>query len=134
MCPDRMSDDPRGDGTRSDRTFVGTDRDRPAGGDRGGDDVRTLRRIALEEGWTGRGDPEANFVAAVLDVETNGLDIRDNAVIELAIRRIRHDADGIMTRVGRPRSWLEDPGRPLPQEVASLTGLTYDDLMCQSID
>ncbi|MBB4155068.1 DNA polymerase-3 subunit epsilon [Sphingomonas jinjuensis] len=98
------------------------------------EEERVLRRLRVVEGPTGLGDPDAGEVIAVVDVETTGFDPDEDAVIELAVRRIRHDADGVVTRIGRLWSWREDPGRPIPQEVSRLTSLSDDDVRGRSID
>ncbi|WP_242121943.1 3'-5' exonuclease [Sphingomonas lacusdianchii] len=98
------------------------------------DDVRILRRLRLVEGPTGLGDPDAGAVAVVVDVETTGFDPVEDAVIELALRRVRHDDDGVITRVGRLYSWREDPGRPIPPDVSRLTGLQDADVAGCHID
>lgn len=98
------------------------------------DEVRILRRLRLAEGPTGLGDPDAGGVVAVVDVETTGFDPDEDAVIELAVRRFRHDSDGVVTRVGRLYSWREDPGRPIPPDVSRLTGLTDADVAGACID
>ena len=91
-------------------------------------DIRVLRRLDVIEGFTGEGiDAEAS-VCAVLDVETTGLDHEHDAVIQLAIRRFRFDADGVITRIGASRTWHEDPGRTIPPEITSLTGITDADV------
>lgn len=97
-------------------------------------DVRILRRLRLREGPTGAGDADVGSVAAVIDVETTGFDHERDAVIELALRRIRHDHDGNVTRIGRLYSWREDPGRPIPGDVSRLTGLTDADVAGRRID
>jgi DNA polymerase-3 subunit epsilon len=91
-------------------------------------DVRVLRRLKLIEGLTGKGVDANASVCAVLDVETTGLDHDRDAVIQLAIRRFRFDADGVITRIGASRTWHEDPGRPIPPEITSLTGITDADV------
>ncbi|MGY4395402.1 DNA polymerase-3 subunit epsilon [Sphingomonas sp. UYAg733] len=88
------------------------------------DEVRVLRRLRLVEGPTGLGDPDAGRVAVAVDVETTGFDPGEDAVIELALRRFRHDENGVVTRIGRLYSWREDPGRPIPPQICRLTGLT----------
>ena len=97
-----------------------------AGGAEG--DVRVLRRLEIREGFTGRGVDEGASVAAVVDVETTGLDHDGDAVIQLAMRRFRFDADGEITRIGPAFSWFEDPGRPIPVEITRLTGITDADV------
>ena len=100
----------------------------------GRDDVRMLRRVAVDEGRSpGCDTASGTRVAVVLDVETTGLR-DDDALIELAMRRFRYDAEGRIVEIGRVWSWREDPGRSLPVEVIRLTGITDRDLVGQRID
>jgi DNA polymerase III subunit epsilon len=62
---------------------------------------------------------------AVVDVETTGLDRKNDAVIEIGIRKFRYD--GVTGEI-------QDPGRPLSQEISELTGLTDEDLRGKKID
>lgn len=99
-----------------------------------GEDIRSLRRIAVSVGETGDGDPRAApRVAVAVDIETTGLD-EDDKVIELAMRRFRYDAEGRIVEIGRAWSWREDPGEALPVEVIRLTGITDQDLVGRRID
>ena len=99
--------------------------DRPFGcADDGTDDVRILRRLRLVEGPTGLGDPASPFVGIVIDCETTGLDHERDEIIELAVRRFRYDAEGIVTKIDKAYSWLQEPSVPIPQEVTRITGLT----------
>lgn len=97
-----------------------------------GEPVRLLRRLKLPIGPIREpiGDTQ---VIVVVDTETTGLDPRVDSVIELALRRVRIDATGIV-EIGRGQSWLEDPGRPLDLNIARLTGLTDSDLQGAMID
>lgn len=101
--------------------------ERVAEGGAGGD-VRVLRRLEVAEGFTGEGVDADASVCVVLDVETTGLDHECDAVVQLALRRFRFDADGVITRIGGSHSWYEDPGRPIPPEITSLTGITDADV------
>jgi DNA polymerase III subunit epsilon len=92
---------------------------------------RVLRRLALEEPAHSSGE---TTVAVVLDTETNGLDSTKHKIIELAVRRIRFDVEGQITKIDKGYSWLEDPGEPLSPEIMKLTGLTDADLAGRSID
>ncbi len=72
--------------------------------------------------------------AAVLDTETTSLDPATGAIIELAICSITFDARGRIVAIGAVHDWLEDPGYPLPREIALLTGLNDADLAGRRID
>lgn len=91
-------------------------------------DVRVLRRLEVKEGFTGEGVDAGASVCVVVDVETTGLDHAGDAVIQLALRRFRFDADGVITRIGGSFSWFEYPGKPIPPEITRLTGIVDADV------
>jgi DNA polymerase-3 subunit epsilon len=98
-------------------------------------DYRVLKRVEIAQGELDLGGTAlATEVAAVLDVETTGLDQDVDRVVELAVRRIRFDCAGRVAKVDRSYSWLEDPGRPLQPEISRLPGLSDDDLRDRVID
>lgn len=98
-------------------------------------DYRVLRRIRDDWPFYSR-QPQAHDgrVGAAVDVETTGLDLADERVIELAIQRFRYTDVGEVIEVGVPRSWRQDPGRPLSSEIVRLTGLSDSDLAGEEID
>ncbi|NCQ22523.1 MAG: DNA polymerase III subunit epsilon [Sphingomonadales bacterium] len=99
------------------------------------EDTRVLTKIDITPGVTGVGNLDGHTTTAlVVDVETTGLDLEQDAVIELAMRRFRYDDDGVIVEIGRCWTWREDPGFPLPVEIVRLTGLTDSDLEGQRID
>jgi DNA polymerase III subunit epsilon len=103
-------------------------------------DYRVLRRLVVETGGTGmvpRKDDDGaakTWVGIALDTETTGKDAKTCKVTELAMRRFRFDRRGMMIEIGRPRSWLEDPGEPISAEVTRITGLTDRDVAGHRID
>lgn len=103
------------------------EKDRVADGDAKGD-VRVLRRLEVRPGFTGVGNDVDASVCVVVDVETTGLDLETDAIIQLALRRFRYDSDGVITRIDRLFSWTEDPGRPIPPAITRLTGLRDEDV------
>lgn len=98
------------------------ERDRVAEGDASGD-VRVLRRLDIREGFTGEGVDEGARVCAVVDTETTGLDPEDDVIIQMAMRRFRFDADGVITRIDACHAWFEDPGKPIPEQITRMTGI-----------
>ena len=99
----------------------------------GENDVRLLRRLDVREGETGVGGRIDTTIGVVVDVETTGIG-DDDVIIELALRRFRADPDGVIVKIDRDYSWLEDPGRDLPADIVRLTGLTDADVAGQLID
>ncbi|USU06583.1 3'-5' exonuclease [Sphingomonadaceae bacterium OTU29LAMAA1] len=97
-------------------------------------DVRVLHRVDLTEGPTGSGDVANTRVGVAVDVETTGKVLETGAIIELALRRFRFDADGVITHVDRSYCWREDPCFPIPEEIVSLTGITDGDVAGERID
>lgn len=96
--------------------------------------VRVLHRLDVREGPTGEGVGKGRHVGAVLDVETTGLDFERDTIVQLAVRRFRHDDQGLITHIDRSYEWVEDPGRPIPPEIAALTGLRDEDVAGRIID
>lgn len=97
------------------------------------DDYRVLRRLEVAEGLTGVGGHEGTVIGVALDVETTGVG-DDDVIIELALRRFRFDPQGVVVKIDRPYSWLQDPGRDLPADIVKLTGITDADVAGQVID
>jgi len=78
--------------------------------------------------------PDGGRIIAICDVETTGLDINHDQIIELAIMLITVDAEGWIVGVMPPRSWLEDPGAPLDPRIIAITGITDADVAGQQIN
>ncbi|WP_398466512.1 3'-5' exonuclease [Tardiphaga sp.] len=86
-------------------------------------DFRVLRRLApLPTAIV----PEGTKVRSGLfvDTETTGLDPDVDEIIELAMVPFRYTLDGQIVQVSEPFEALRDPGRPLPEEIVRLTGIT----------
>jgi DNA polymerase-3 subunit epsilon len=97
--------------------------------------IRQLRRVDLKAGETGFGDrTDPLCTAAVVDVETTGLDTENDLVIELAVRRFKYDPAGQIVEIGKSWTWRECPGVPLSEDVKRITGITDQDLIGRRID
>lgn len=97
------------------------------------EDYRVLRRMPTMRRAEAEGVRADMLAGVAVDVETTGVNHDTDVVIELALQRFWANADGRIVLTGRPRSWLEDPGRSLSEEIVRLTGLTNERLRGRSI-
>lgn len=97
------------------------------------EDYRVVRRLGRmvrqEPGFR----PNGELCVCVLDCETTGTDHRTDKIIELALQKVWVNGDGRIIQTGRPYSWLEDPGRPIPEDVRRITSLSDDDVRGKAI-
>ncbi len=97
-------------------------------------DFRVLRRLVPTDHCA---DAPANASvrhALLLDTETTGIDQHNDVIIELGLLRFTYDAHtGQILDVVAAESFLEDPGRPIPEVVVELTGITDDMVRGQRI-
>lgn len=71
----------------------------------------------------------------VIDVETTGLNKKSDSVIEIGLRKFRFNrANGDLVESVQSYSGLQDPGKPLSDDIKRLTGLTDADLQGKKID
>jgi len=96
--------------------------------------VRILRPLNVQPGPVEGATFEGAHTGIVVDVETTGLNPKEDKLIELALRRFRYTSEGAITHLGQSYSWLEDPGFALTPEIRNLTRLTDADLVGQRID
>lgn len=99
-------------------------------------DYRVLRRLPkVEELWvapTPAGGPATRL--AVIDSETEGLAVETDKLIEIAVVRLAIDEAGQLCEIEQPIEQLEDPGRPLTEEVVRITGLSNELLRGRRFD
>lgn len=70
-------------------------------------------------------DDIPKLVAAVVDVETTGINPDRDKIIELGICLFEYDRQsGRIYKVLGSWEWLEDPGCPIPPEITKITGIT----------
>jgi DNA polymerase-3 subunit epsilon len=99
------------------------------------DDYRVLRRLVPVDRFVPPSAAHQLRHALVVDVETTGVDKPSDVIIELGLVRFTYDAiTGQPVEVLAAESLLEDPGRPIPEEIVALTGITDDMVRGQRID
>ena len=87
-------------------------------------DYRVLRRFVPPTRYH-EGDGSSTATALVVDVETTGFDpVRDRIIEFCGVPFVFERDSGRILTVGPAVSFLEDPGRPIPEEITRLTGIT----------
>jgi len=87
-------------------------------------DFRVLRRFVPPTRYH-EGDGSPTATALVVDVETTGFDpVRDRIIEFCGVPFVFEKESGRILTVGPAVSFLEDPGRPIPEEITRLTGIT----------
>jgi DNA polymerase-3 subunit epsilon len=88
-------------------------------------DYRVLRRLIPRSISTSPVD-QAVKTGILLDVETTGLDVQKDEVIELAMVKFDYVGDGRIVGVRDVFSSFNEPSIPIPAEVTALTGITEE--------
>jgi len=96
-------------------------------------DYKILRRVPTTLSKRESTDAK-QFIATIIDLETMGLNPKDNEIIELGMLSFSFStADGILAIVGSYNE-LSDPGKPIPAEVTKVTGISNEDVRGKAID
>jgi DNA polymerase-3 subunit epsilon len=73
-------------------------------------------------------------VAALVDVETTGLDHERDEIVELAMVKFTYGADGTIYGIGKTYERFNQPGRPLSPAITKLTGITDQMVAGKTLD
>ena len=98
-------------------------------------DTRTLHALELPARLSDAGGEEV-FRGVYVDCETTGFSPAHDEIIELAMLPFTYALDGRVVEVLHDEAEVHrnEPGRPLPEEITHLTGLTDDDVRAERID
>ena len=97
-------------------------------------DYRVLRRFVPPTRYH-EADGSSTATALVVDVETTGFDpVRDRIIEFCGVPFVFERDSGRILTVGAAVSFLDDPGRPIPEEITRLTGITDAMVAGKSID
>ncbi|MCC6170976.1 MAG: DNA polymerase III subunit epsilon [Gammaproteobacteria bacterium] len=98
-------------------------------------DYRVLRRFLPHDVYASPAAGAQVERAAIIDTETTGTDLTQDAVIELAVLVFEYDAaSGTVLRIVDVYDGLEDPGRPIPPESTAVHGITDGMVAGQRLD
>lgn len=95
-------------------------------------DYRVLKRIpaSLER----ISHDSTVFIGTIIDLETMGLDARSNEIIEIGMLSFSFTKDSVITGIEDSYNELDDPGKPIPEEITRVTGITDADVQGRVID
>jgi len=96
-------------------------------------EYRVLRKLHPRPPIEGPVDP-AWRMGLFIDVETTGLNPREDEIIELAMTRFFYSTEGRVQGVGESFHGLREPSRPIPPEITAITGITDAMVAGQVID
>jgi len=96
-------------------------------------DYRVIKRFTPVDRYHAEGGSKLKQ-AVYLDVETTGLDADSDKVIELAMVPFEFDSEGNIYRLLPEYNGFQDPGRPIPENISRITGITDEMVAGQSID
>ena len=97
-------------------------------------DFKVLKRVPEQRSLNQANTGSRLFTAAIIDLETLGLDPTLHPIIELGMLLFTFSTtDGILDVVDTYNG-LQDPGVPIPEEITAITGITNEDVAGQSID
>jgi DNA polymerase-3 subunit epsilon len=97
-------------------------------------DYRVTGRLELQTEYHPP-DATPRLVAAVVDVETTGINPDHDKIIELGVCLFEYGRQsGRIYKVLGSWEWFEDPGISIPAEIRKITGITDDMVAGHSID
>ena len=94
---------------------------------------RVQRRIERREQFHGD-DGTAKKIGVIVDVETTGLDLIKDEIIELGMVLFEFSSDGRIFRILDVVEAFQEPTIPILPEITQLTGITAEMVAGQSID
>lgn len=96
-------------------------------------DYQVLKRVPINLLDT-KSTENRTFVATIIDLETMGLDATQHEIIEIGlISFLFSKEDGILS-ITNSYAELQDPGKPIPENVTKVTGIRDEDVKGKVID
>ena len=97
-------------------------------------DFKVLKRVPEARSCSTEGTGSRLFTAAIIDLETLGLDPTLHPIIELGMLLFNFSTEEGILGVTDTYNGLQDPGEPIPEEITNITGIRDEDVAGQSID
>ncbi|WP_194254707.1 exonuclease domain-containing protein [Gluconobacter cerevisiae] len=89
-------------------------------------DYRVQRRLKSRSNIT-QPDGTPTKTAILVDVETTGLDLQNDEIIELAMISFTYSLDGRIFEIGQTFQHFQEPSRPISAEITRITNAMVAD-------
>ncbi|WP_252582482.1 exonuclease domain-containing protein [Legionella lytica] len=74
------------------------------------------------------------FVAAIIDLETMGIDATQDEIIEIGLLSFSFSNEEGILEIKHSYNELNDPGKPIPPEITKITGIRNEDVVGKTIN
>ncbi len=95
-------------------------------------EYRVVRRLAARAPLPS--PPPGSRLGLVVDVETTGMDVQGDEVIELAMVRFAYSPEGEVLGVVDTFQGYHEPTKAISEEITALTGISADTIAGQKLD
>lgn len=97
-------------------------------------DFQVLKRIPMMRDVAASTTSEPIFIATIIDLETMGINAQLHEIIEIGLLSFAFsNKEGILD-IRHQYNELQDPGKPIPEEITKITGITDNDVKGRQID
>ncbi|PCJ41261.1 MAG: DNA polymerase III subunit epsilon [Moraxellaceae bacterium] len=97
-------------------------------------DLKLLKRVPEQHLFGTASEGSKLFKAAIIDLETLGLDPKAHPIIEIGFLLFSFTSEEGIIEIIETYNGLQDPGMPIPTEITKITGITDNDVAGKTID
>jgi len=94
---------------------------------------RVLKKLQPPKNYN-HPDETDTKLAIYLDLETTGLDYKENEIIEIGLIPFEYSVDGRIFKVHDAFNQFQEPSEPIPDEITKITGITNNMVSGHEID
>jgi DNA polymerase-3 subunit epsilon len=97
-------------------------------------DYQVLKRVPEKIALQDFSPQDGVFVGTIIDLETMGMEPSTDEIIEIGLLSFAFEKDKGVLGVFETYNALNDPGRPIPEEIVKITGISDEDVKGKNID
>lgn len=97
-------------------------------------DFQVLKRVPMQLNNIVPGPASKVFVAAIIDLETMGIDATQDEIIEIGLLSFSFSNEEGILEIKHSYNELNDPGKPIPPEITKITGIRNEDVVGKTIN